>query len=218
MKDETLYKISETVGPFLVGLIARTVRMQYHGLEHKEKLEKEGTGHLLALFHGRMFLPVWHLRKKGYTALVSSSRDGEMVTRLVARLGHDTVRGSSNKGASRALKGMVSAIKSGNNGAVMVDGPKGPIYDPKIGTIAIARLADVPILPLLASSKPNKQFGSWDRFQLPLPFSKGVMVYGAPLHVPHRADKDEMETLRLELQHRLLKLIEKADELTGVQS
>ncbi len=212
MKDETLYRVSEILGPPLVGLIARTVRMQYVGLEHKQAAEEAG-GYLLAMFHGRMFLPVWHLRKKGFTALVSSSRDGEAVTRLVAKLGHDTVRGSSHRGASRALKGMVSAIKNGNNGAVMVDGPKGPIHDPKIGTIAIARLAGVPILPLLASANPHKQFGSWDRFQLPLPFSRGVMLYGPPLVIPKRADKDEMERLRLELQRRMLEMKDKADRI-----
>jgi len=218
VKEETRLRLISSVGPKVVAALARTLRIEVRGLEHRRAVEESGRPHLLACLHGRMFLPVWMLRHDGYTALVSQSRDGELVSRLVAGLGIATVRGSSTRGGSVALKATVRLLQEGNLTAVMVDGPRGPREEVKVGTLAIARLAGVPILPLTAGAWPAWEFHSWDRFQLPRPFARGVMVYGEPLEVPREAKGEALEELRLELQRRLVAAREEADRLLGRRS
>lgn len=128
-----------------------------------------------------MFIPVWIHRKDGITALVSESRDGEAVTQLVKAIGYDTIRGSSTRGGRAALKAMIDRGRNGSDLAIMVDGPRGPIYEPKAGTLAIARSAGATIVPTLGTASAYWQLASWDRFQVPKPFSRCVIGYGEPL-------------------------------------
>lgn len=212
MKNELLFALSEWLAPPLVTLLGKTLRKVEIGRENLEKLKREGA-FIYALFHGRMFFPVWRNRGTGAAALVSQSRDGEAVARLVQRLGLRTVRGSSHRGARDAIRGMVSLLREGNVGAIMVDGPRGPRDEPKIGTLLIARLAGVPILPICGAAHPSWEFHSWDRFQLPKPFAKAVLVYGKPFHVPSDIRGDALEAKRLELKEQLLALREIADRV-----
>ncbi len=215
MNERLQYILADYVAPSLVRGLASTLRMQIvdgHNLE----AAKDAKGHyLIACLHGRMFLPVWQHRRDGVTTLVSRSRDGELVARLVHKLGHNTVRGSSHRGAREGLREMVEAGKHSILG-MMVDGPRGPREDPKMGTIAIARMTGLTILPMTASAVPNWTFGSWDKFQLPKPFAKAYVLYGEPLKVPKTAKGAEaMEELRLELRRRLVALRERADRIAS---
>ncbi len=205
MKDETLYRLTEAFGPGLVGMLGYSLRLQRIGEEHLRSVQSRGFW-LFALFHGRMFIPVWLHRQQGITALVSQSRDGEAVARLVQRLGYHTVRGSSHRGGRDALRGMVQANRDHGTTAIMVDGPRGPREEPKLGTLAIARNSGAPILPTLGAACPNWQLHSWDRFQIPKPFSRAVIGYGEPLDIPRNARGEELERLRIELKQRLLEL------------
>lgn len=210
-KDRLLYGAAQYLGPVLVGMVAMTLRVKVVGREHYERVRNDGN-FIIACLHGRMFLPVWAQRRKGVTALVSQSRDGEAVTRLVMGLGYDTVRGSSHRGALAAVRGLVTALKRGPI-AILVDGPRGPREEPKIGTVAVARTSGRPILPMVGAAWPNREFGSWDRFQLPRPFSRGVLLYGEPMLVPKSAGSDDLESYRVELRERLIALRERADRI-----
>ncbi|MBD3166677.1 DUF374 domain-containing protein [bacterium] len=212
MNGERLFWIAEHLGPRAVALIGRTIRFRRYGVKHLRQMEQQ-DGFIYACPHGRMFLPVWFHRHTNLTTLVSQSRDGELVTRLVRGLGHDTVRGSSHRGASAGLKGLLRVLKRGGVVALMVDGPKGPAYEPKIGTIAVARMSGAPILPIVGAARHAWTFNSWDRFQLPQPFTVGVVAYGEPLRVPREADEEEMERYRRILQAHLVSLRDTADRL-----
>lgn len=213
MNDKILFAIAEFIGAPLVKLIGVTLKIKTHGDEHLQHcLEKDS--HVYSLFHGRMFIPVWHHRHQGITTLVSQSKDGEAVTRLVKHLGHSTIRGSANRGGAKSIVDLSNALKNGNVVAMMIDGSKGPIYEPKIGTVAIARLSGTPILPICSTTTKFWKFKSWDRFQLPKPFSKGVLVYEEPLYVPKSAKGEKLEEYRVELKRRMLLAKEKAERLT----
>lgn len=212
-KDKLLVRIGETVGPLLIGIIARTLRLQKIDEHYLNSVRAERKAWVFAVVHGRMFVPVWFHRNQGITTLVSQSKDGEMVARLVNKIGHITERGSSHRGAASGLRKMISAIKRGPV-AMMVDGPKGPREEVKIGSIAIARMGKVPIVPMIGAAEKYWEFGSWDRFQLPKPFSKAYIIYGEPYVLPGslRGD-DEMEVCRLELQRRVIACRERVDRI-----
>jgi tetraacyldisaccharide 4'-kinase len=214
MKDRILFFVMEHLGSRFVQLLGRTLDVEIIGREYLERareLSKTGTW-MFAVFHGRMFVPVYHQRDQGITALVSRSKDGEGVARLVQRLGYRTVRGSTAKGGA---EGMLTMIRTARSSVVanMIDGPTGPREEPKIGTIAISRTAKVPIVPIIGSAAPSREFDrSWDRFQLPSPFARAVLGYGEPIIInPDHKSEEELEQDRLELKRRMIELREQVD-------
>lgn len=215
MKQASSYeKIAASyVAPALVGALARTLRIGTVGEDHLRAGMDEHGRYIFGCLHGRMFLPVWKHRHDRITTLVSQSRDGELVARLVEALGHRTVRGSSHRGGMAGLRKMVEAGRDGPLG-MMVDGPRGPREDPKPGTIALARMTGLAIVPLAGVAVRAWEFNSWDRFQLPRPLSRAWVLYGEPLRVPRSAKgEDALEEYRLELQRRLIALRELGDRV-----
>lgn len=212
MKDSTLYWIAEHLGPLIFKVINLTLRHSHVGSEHLVSAQKHGRV-LLACFHGRMFCPVWEQREKGVTALISQSRDGEAVARLVEAMGYKTVRGSSHRGGLDSFREMVRIQKQGYTTAIMVDGPRGPYEEPKSGTIAIARSGGAVIVPIMGASYPNWTFRSWDKFQLPKPFARAVVGYGKPIAIPPRLKGEEVEEYRIELKKQMIALKHDLDEI-----
>lgn len=216
MNENLLYKISETVGPLLVKTLCNTVKIEVFGWNNWAAAARKGPL-LYSCLHGRMVTPIWYHRNTNIVTIVSQSRDGELVSRLVNKIGHETVRGSSHRGGAEAFRGLLRVMKNGKNAAIMVDGPKGPRGEPKVGIIAIARSMKVPILPIAASYSDYWEFNSWDRFQLPKPFAKSVFIYGDPLEIPRNVKPEQFEDYRAILEKRMLELEQEADRLAGKQ-
>lgn len=162
---------------------------------------------LAAIWHEDVLVAATLFRDTGAVVPVSRSRDGEHITAVMRHLGlGEPPRGSSSRGGSAALRGVVRALRSGDTVAVLIDGPRGPWREAKPGIVAAARLAGEPILPLVVEARPRVRFGSWDRTQLPLPFARLVAGWGDALAVDPAASEAEREALRLELEQRMAKL------------
>ncbi len=167
---------------------------------------------IVAFWHGRMFvLPfVFERYAKKVSILISRHRDGEFVAKLVERLGFKTVRGSTGKGkgGEKAFLKMVKVLSKGEVVAITPDGPKGPAEKVKKGIVRLSMKTGVPIYPISFSAKPCYRFNSWDKFMLPLPFSKCVVKVGKPMY-PEQLSEDEFkEKIELELK-RLTDLCDK---------
>jgi lysophospholipid acyltransferase (LPLAT)-like uncharacterized protein len=212
--DRFLFWAARYVAPLIVRALAVTLRVVRHDEHHWHAVRERRRGWVWACLHGRMFVPVWVHRGEDITTLVSRSRDGELVARLVEGLGHATERGSSHRGGAEGLRRMIAALRRGPV-AMMVDGPRGPREVPKIGTVALARAGGVPVLPITASAERAWTFSSWDRFQLPRPFSRVHLLYGEPMVVERSAKGEALEQARASLQARLVALRVRADELAG---
>jgi len=210
--SELQIKLTAALAYFLLNLIGRLVRIRYLGQEYPQKLDAENLPYILTLWHGRMFIPIFVQRKKGIVAMVSQHADGEFIARAIHKMGYRTVRGSSTRGGGKALREMVTLIKNGAIGAMLVDGPKGPPGEFKIGTLILAQLTGAPLIPMTyACSKPIV-FNSWDKFVLAKPFSKAVVAYGEPFKIPRHLNDDELEKLRLEITQQMNSLVELAEE------
>lgn len=144
---------------------------------------------LYSFWHGRQLPLIFTHRREGVTVLVSSHRDGEHVARVLEALGFPTVRGSTTRGGAEAMKSMAAALRRGADCAITPDGPRGPAFEARPGISHIARLAGRPVVPMGTSGTPSAVFKSWDRFRLPLPFCRMVVVEGAPMRPPAR-DED----------------------------
>jgi lysophospholipid acyltransferase (LPLAT)-like uncharacterized protein len=137
----------------------------------------------LAFWHGQQFALLRWASRKPIVALVSRSRDGELVAAALRRLGVESARGSSSRGGAAGLKAIVRCLRAGLDAAFAVDGPRGPAGTVRsAGAAQAARLAGGMVVPMAAACSRCHVFArAWDRFELPLPFSRVVVVLGAPL-------------------------------------
>ena len=122
--------------------------------------------------------------------LASRSRDGEIVSRYVARFGLPTIRGSSSRGGAGALRQLVATVRAGEDVAVVPDGPRGPRRQLQPGVVTLAALTGAPIVPLAFAARPARRLASWDEQLVPWPFARSVLVLGETIAVPRDADRE----------------------------
>ena len=171
---------------------------------------------IFALWHSRILLLTYAHKKLNATAMVSNSADGEIVSKVLKRYGHKTIRGSTGKGGLRALMQQIDDMRTNlRPGVVTPDGPQGPRYKVQQGVILLAQKTGVPIIPVACNSKRRKVFNSWDRFILPFPWTEGVVAYGDPIHVPHDADERVIIAYMKELESELNRITAQADQFFG---
>jgi hypothetical protein len=166
---------------------------------------------IYAMWHENQFCVYGLKDKKKVNILISNSIDGEIITRIVEKMGFSTCRGSSNrKGSVSATLKMIDKLKSGEDIAIMLDGPRGPIHKVKSGAIVLAREAGVPIIPVhwYSSDLTFFHLPSWDKMTTPIGPCKLINLYGAPIYVNDKTD----EQVAKEIKDSLLDLEKKAPE------
>ena len=184
-----------------------------------------GDKGVIALTWHSRFLMLTSAWKKSYAlpyVLISRSRDGAIVAQTCRFLGLRTIRGSTKKAGSEKAKGgaqagrdIVEAIDAGGCIVITPDGPRGPRQRLGDGPLRLAKLTGAPIMPCLFAVKSRKQFDSWDRFVLPLPFGRGKIVWGTPVSVGADADEAEIEALRVGIETEMNTLLAGADRDLG---
>ena len=211
-----------------LALTYRTLRWTREGQEIAQGVWAETlatkSGAILALWHSRV--PVgpatWPQGpdKPEIRVLVSQSRDGEFIARVIARLGLPAIRGSSlkktdtakNKGGEQAFRDMVKWVKDGGAMAITPDGPRGPVEVLQKGAVALARVSGAPVLFVGMAMKPCIRLGTWDRTIIPLPFAKAAMVWDGPVHAGRADDPD---ALAPDWEARLSAVSRRAEALVG---
>lgn len=213
VKGQLELVVATILGPFFIKLLGHLCRYQVVGREHWERVERSGKPYIIALWHGRMLLPVFHFRGRGIAALVSRSRDGELIARVVKRLGYLPRRGSSREGGKEGFKMMLNDLKEGRTVAIFPDGPIGPRHHLKEGVIQLARLSGAPILPVSFSAQRSWIVNSWDRFTIMKPFSRAVLTIGEPLYLPRRlGELGDLGSVREMVKERLCQIEQMADQ------
>lgn len=212
-------RIKIKIAPLLISLMIRflslTLRIREHNPENVRQIWGEKRSVIVAFWHGRLLMvPMLFKRYKErhVYGLTSHHSDGEIISRSTELLGYKTIRGSTNKGGFSALRRMIRVLKDGSDLALAPDGPTGPRHKVQRGIIDLSKLSGVPILPMAFSSSKRKVFKSWDAFLLPLPFSRGVFVWGEPLYVGSKGDEDYLENKRRLLEERLMSVTKLADD------
>jgi lysophospholipid acyltransferase (LPLAT)-like uncharacterized protein len=204
-------RILSFIGWIVISLWSRSVRIRFLNQEVPNRLNAEGKNFIFAFWHGRQFLLFHNHRNSGVVIPASESRDGEIQAGILRRFGFDVVRGSSKRKGERALLGMVEGLRKGKNIAIPVDGPRGPIYEVKQGVTYLAGKLDKAIVPVAAGARRFWVLEKiWDKYLLPAPFTKGVIVYGDPVIV-HGTTEEELESKRKELAIALNRVTEQAD-------
>lgn len=178
-------------GAGLLRALRGTFRVRRVGDEHTRPFFEQGRSFLYTFWHAHLLHLACLMSHTGAHILVSEHRDGEVITQIIERLGYGTVRGSTTRGGYRSLIEMVRRGRAGVPLGITPDGPRGPRHQVQAGALVVAQRAGIPMIPIAAYAHPEKRLHSWDRFQIPLPFAKVVVVTGAPLWVPPELDPQE---------------------------
>jgi lysophospholipid acyltransferase (LPLAT)-like uncharacterized protein len=198
---------------FLAGLAA-TCRLQpVRGVQHLDRLQAEGGAAILSYWHQMQIFCARYLlvRAQGglqVSFLTSPSVSGEVPAAIIRRWGAGVLRGSSKRSAGQALRDMYDVLVGQKTSLVITpDGPTGPLHEFKPGTIMLARMAKVPIILIAYAAKPCIRWKSWDRFIVPLPFSKVAIAVDEPFRIPPGAGTDDLGRLREQLEARMAALV-----------
>ena len=170
---------------------------------------------ILVFWHGRTLMHLYFYRNLDVRALVSRSRDGELLARTLVSFGFSLVRGSSSRGGFEGMRGLLRALKSRHDVTMAPDGPRGPALKVQGGVIALAQLSGAPIRPVAWSARWAWRANSWDQFMIPLPFSPGSIVWGAPIHVPRNLNEREKGQFQQQVTEALEAVTGEADRLSG---
>ena len=219
MKRKWTTKLALLVVPGLCYWLLRiwfsTIRLTEHGYDFRIQCREHERAVILTLWHNSLFYIFYYFRRSPGVALVSSSRDGEYITRMLKYFDFETVRGSRNRRGVSALKKLIRFIREGRNVGLIADGSQGPPLVVQAGSILLAAKSGAPILPVIWSASSYWTIRSWDRTILPKPFSRIEFVYGEPLHVESKVSSEQVEEYRLLLEERMLAIYKKAWRLQG---
>jgi len=205
-------RILSFIGYILISIWGRTIRTTFVNREIPERLSTENKNFIYAFWHGRQFLLLYNHRGSGIVLPSSESRDGEIQARILKKFLYGVVRGSSKRKGDRALLGLVDALRKGKIIALAVDGPRGPIYEVKQGVTYLAGKLNKCIIPVSTGAKQYRILDKiWDKYLLPLPFTRGVVIYGEPITV-NGTDEGELAAKQNDLTASLNQLMKQADE------
>lgn len=216
MKKSLLDSITLKAGPYLGSILIRLIYITmrektFLGFEPYRALLDSGSQVILAFWHGRLLMVTQVYPRKGLTALISLSKDGELIARTMGYLGVRSVRGSTSRGSLGGVKALFRAAHQGRDLVITPDGPRGPGMKAQMGIIQIASRTGLPIIPLSFSTEKKRVFKSWDSFNLPRLFTRGVFVCSEPQFVAPGATPEQMEAARARLESALREATVRAD-------
>ena len=152
--------------------------------------------------------------RRGFKAcfLISGSVDGEVPERIARSWGAEVIRGSANQSGALALRDMQAMMKRGYSIVTTADGPRGPKYEIKPGVMVMARIGNVPIVPIGCAADRAWYLDRWDHFMIPKPFARVVLAVGEPHSIPREVSLDAIEPHRLAVQETVMSLMRESEE------
>ena len=207
-----------------IWLVARTTRWTVIGREGWDALVAQPQGFVCTSWHGRLFLsPAYAPPGRRAVAMISASRDGDLIAAIVGRWGVAVVRGSTQDHARHKAKGgaqayVAAARELSEHGALVAitpDGPRGPRMRAQEGAARLALSQGAPVIAVAFSVRWGRHLASWDRFLLPLPFGRGAIVYSEPRRPPEDGSAPALARFREALEADLNAVTNRADDLCG---
>ncbi len=185
------------IGAWIIRLLGVTWRVRIHDAGPVDRVRHDGQAVALLLWHGQLLPLLYVMRFQSIASLISTHKDGELVAQIARRLGCRLIRGSSSRGADRALLGLVRELKDGFTVAVTPDGPRGPYRTFAAGALVAAHRAHAPVVAFGVHATRAWYLHSWDKFMIPKPFARVTIVFDAPTMVPGDSVRDAAAAVSL---------------------
>ena len=196
-------RLISSAGYPLIAMLGSTLRWRLDGLENFDGVLRSGRQPIMAFWHGRILPAAYYFRRRGIVVITSENFDGEWIAGIIERFGYGTARGSTSRGARRALRQLTRDMASGRAAGFTVDGPRGPARVAQPGAVWLAKATGNPVLPFHLEASRHWTLKSWDRTQIPKPFATVALAVGEPFTVPSDADDAAIEEARRSLEQRL---------------
>jgi hypothetical protein len=196
-------RLIATLGYPAIAVLGATFRWRSEGLEHLDAVLAGGRQPIMAFWHGRILPATLYFRDRGIVVITSENFDGEWIARIIQRFGYGTARGSTSRGALKALLQLKREMAGGKPAAFTLDGPRGPARVAQPGAVWLAKATGNPLVPFHIEADRAWTLGSWDRTEIPKPFSTLALSIGEPLDVPPDAAEAGIEQARVLLEERL---------------
>jgi lysophospholipid acyltransferase (LPLAT)-like uncharacterized protein len=193
----------------LLAAISSTLRLTIEGAEYWDAAVGAGRPPIIAFWHGRILGGIHYFRGRGIVVMTSRNFDGEWIARIIQRFGFGTARGSTSRGAARALVQMRQDLREGRAVAFALDGPRGPARVAQPGAAWLAGATGSPLLPFHVEANRFWTLRSWDRTQIPKPFAMLAVTIGRPMTVAS-TDARDVEAACTALEDRLRDLEKRA--------
>jgi lysophospholipid acyltransferase (LPLAT)-like uncharacterized protein len=202
-------KAISALGAPVIAALGSSLSWKVEGLEH---LQFEGNGRrpIMAFWHGRVLTATYYFRRRDIVVMISENFDGEWIARIIEQFGFHTSRGSTSRGGRRALLQLKREMDRGRPSGFAVDGPRGPARRAQPGAVWLAKLTGNPVVPFHMEASSYWSLKSWDRTQIPRPFSTVALTVGQPIEVPREADETVLEAKRVEVEESLVQLERRA--------
>ena len=181
-----------------------TCRVRIHNDAEYEEMLKSGQPFVLCLWHDCSTVAGIVMRKSGVTVMVSDSRDGEYVARFSKLMGINTIRGSTSKGAGKAVKAGLKLLRKKKPLAITPDGPRGPRYKMQAGALKFAAAAAAPIIPVHIKASREWELNSWDRQCFPKPFSTIHVRYAKSILIDKDAVESDLEKTKISIEDAMM--------------
>jgi len=200
------------IGAPMIAALGSSLRWRVEGLQH---LDFEGIGRrpIMAFWHGRVLTATYYFRRRGIVVMISENFDGEWIARIIERFGYRTSRGSTSHGGPRAMLQLKRQMEEGRPAGFAVDGPRGPARKVQPGVVWLAKLTGNPVVPFHMEASSYWSLNSWDRTQIPKPFTTVALTVGTAISVAGDADESVIEAKRCEVENALLSLEKRAAAL-----
>ncbi len=195
MKSSKSNKLLNSVGlkllPAAIDVLCKTLRFTIVNPESTSKMYNSNKNFVLAFWHGKMIVPWFLHRKKNFGALVSLSKDGDILSAVLKKWEYNVVRGSSHKGGKESLNEMLELVRLNYSIAITPDGPTGPSEKMKAGAVVVAKKTKIPLILVGVHIKNKFVLDSWDSFQIPKPFSQIFVKYSEPIFIDENLSYEE---------------------------
>jgi lysophospholipid acyltransferase (LPLAT)-like uncharacterized protein len=205
--------VISVVGYRVMAALGGTLRWRTEGAEHFDNVLRSGRLPILALWHGRILPATYYFRRRGIVVITSENFDGEWMAGIIERFGYGTARGSTSRGARKALLQLRRDMRAGRPTAFTLDGPRGPARIAQPGAVWLAKVTGNPLLPFHMEASRHWTMNSWDRTQIPKPFATVANAIGEPMLVPQDAGARGLEAARRLLEEHLRALEQRARSL-----
>src|SRR3954451_6242295 len=196
-------RLISAIGYPFVAALGSTLRWRVDGLEHLAAVDPRGRPPIMAFWHGRILPATVYFRRRGIVVITSENFDGEWIAGIIERFGYGTARGSTSRGAVKALVRLKRDMAAGRPAAFTLDGPRGPAQVAQPGAVWLAKATGNPIVPFHIESDRHWTANSWDRTQIPKPWANVSIAIGEPMNVAADAIDTQMEAARQQLESRL---------------
>ena len=212
LQKDFLRSIGLRFASFLINVLLSTVKIKFKNRQAVESLYEKEQNFVSAFWHGSM-LTGWYIhRGKNFAALVSKSKDGNVLSQILKSWEYNVVRGSSHVGGKEALEMLVNLVNQNFNLAITPDGPTGPIHKMKAGAVITAKKCNVPLVLTGIGCKNKFVLKSWDKFEIPKPFAEVNVIYSEPIYINENLSYEETSNKIHECEDLLNKLQKEALE------